>query len=100
MTQTEKIIIADDDPLFRQALLGTLKVKFKEYKFVKHFHLSKRYLYRLILAALRNYHKEISPKAELNEILKEATSLNQPTMVDIICQPLQDAKAPVSEWVA
>lgn len=30
MTQPEKIIIADDHPLFRQALLGTLKVKFNQ----------------------------------------------------------------------
>ncbi len=30
MTQPEKIIIADDHPLFRQALLGTLKNKFNE----------------------------------------------------------------------
>jgi acetolactate synthase-1/2/3 large subunit len=42
----------------------------------------------------------VSDPAKLNEVLKEATSLNQPTMVDIICQPLQDANAPVSEWVA
>jgi len=54
-----------------------LKVKFKGQKFIKHFHLSKRYLYRLILAALRNYHKEISPKAELNEILKNVEILYQ-----------------------
>lgn len=54
-----------------------LKVKFKGQKMVKHFHLSKRYLYRLILASLRNYHKEISPKAELNEILKNVEILYQ-----------------------
>ena len=30
MTQPEKIIIADDHPLFRQALLGTLKAKLNE----------------------------------------------------------------------
>ena len=42
----------------------------------------------------------VSDPAKLCEVLKEATSLNQPTMVDIICQPLQDANAPVSEWVA
>lgn len=54
-----------------------LKVKFKGQKFVKHFHLSKRYLYGLILAALRNYHKEASPKAEVNDILKNVEILYQ-----------------------
>ncbi|GAA6171380.1 response regulator transcription factor [Colwellia sp. KU-HH00111] len=35
MTQPEKIIIADDHPLFRQALLGTLKVKFNQTKWIE-----------------------------------------------------------------
>ncbi|MBX2871568.1 MAG: hypothetical protein KTR30_05695 [Saprospiraceae bacterium] len=52
-----------------------LKVKFKEYKFVKHFHLSKRYLYDLILQALRNYHREISQKARVNDLLKNVEIL-------------------------
>lgn len=33
-------------------------------------------------------------------ILKEAINCDQPTLVDIICQPLHEAAAPVSEWVA
>jgi acetolactate synthase I/II/III large subunit len=36
----------------------------------------------------------------LGAILKEAVSLAQPTLVDVACQPLHEAKAPVSEWVA
>lgn len=52
-----------------------LKVKFKEYTFVKHFHLSKRYLYDLILQALRNYHREISQKAKVNDLLKNVEIL-------------------------
>ena len=38
--------------------------------------------------------------AQLGKVLKEAISLAQPTLVDIVCQPLHEAKAPVSEWVA
>lgn len=37
---------------------------------------------------------------DLEKTLREATSLNEPTMVDIITQPLQEANAPVSEWIA
>ena len=37
---------------------------------------------------------------DLKDVLEKATSLNQPTLVDIISQPLQDSNAPVSEWVA
>jgi acetolactate synthase-1/2/3 large subunit len=38
--------------------------------------------------------------AKLGPALKEATSLGQPTLVDVVCQPLHEARAPVSEWVA
>ena len=52
-----------------------IKVKFKDYTFVKHFHLSKRYLYDLILQALRTYHREISQKAKINDLLKNVEIL-------------------------
>ena len=32
--------------------------------------------------------------------LKEALAYGGPTLVDIVCQPLEEAKAPVSEWIA
>jgi acetolactate synthase-1/2/3 large subunit len=37
---------------------------------------------------------------ELQATLKRAVETDGPTLVDVIAQPLQDAKAPVSEWVA
>ena len=37
---------------------------------------------------------------ELQKILKQAVELNEPTLVDIISQPLEEANAPVSEWIA
>lgn len=42
----------------------------------------------------------VEDPAKLEEILRKAVSLNEPTLVDIISQPLQDSNAPVSEWVA
>ena len=36
----------------------------------------------------------------LKKTLKEAIAHGGPTLVDIVCQPLHEAKAPVSEWVA
>ncbi len=37
---------------------------------------------------------------ELENVLKAAVAHDGPTLVDIVSQPLQDAEAPVSEWVA
>jgi acetolactate synthase-1/2/3 large subunit len=36
----------------------------------------------------------------LQGILKEAVDHDGPTLVDVISQPLHEAKAPVSEWIA
>jgi len=38
--------------------------------------------------------------SELGAVLKNALSSAEPTLVDIVCQPLHEAQAPVSEWVA
>jgi len=32
--------------------------------------------------------------------LTKAVAVDGPTLVDVICQPLNDARAPVSEWIA
>ena len=37
---------------------------------------------------------------ELEPVLKQALRHDGPTLVDVVAQPLQDAAAPVSEWVA
>ena len=37
---------------------------------------------------------------DLARVLRDAFAHAGPTLVDVICQPLQDARAPVSEWVA
>lgn len=42
----------------------------------------------------------VEDPADLRGALKAATDHGGPTLVDIICQPLQEARAPVSEWVA
>lgn len=39
------------------------------------------------------------PRA-LGAALREATAYPAPTLVDVVCQPLEEARAPVSEWVA
>jgi acetolactate synthase-1/2/3 large subunit len=38
--------------------------------------------------------------AELKPTLAKALEADGPTLVDVLAQPLQDARAPVSEWVA
>lgn len=42
----------------------------------------------------------VEDPAKLQGVLREAIEYPGPTLVDMITQPLQDAKAPVSEWVA
>jgi acetolactate synthase-1/2/3 large subunit len=42
----------------------------------------------------------VTEPSELAKALKEALAHGGPSLVDINCQPLQEAKAPVSEWIA
>ena len=42
----------------------------------------------------------VTEPSKLQEVLKGALASPEPTLVDIVCQPLHEAKAPVSEWVA
>ena len=37
---------------------------------------------------------------DLRKALKAALEHAGPSLVDIVCQPLQEAQAPVSEWIA
>ena len=44
---------------------------------------------------------KIQSSNELKEKINEAINFNKgPCLLDIITQPLQDANAPVSEWIA
>ena len=42
----------------------------------------------------------VTDPSELAKVFKEALAHGGPSLVDIVCQPLQEAKAPVSEWIA
>ena len=42
----------------------------------------------------------VEDPSDLQRVLKLAVEHDGPTLVDVISQPLQDAKAPVSEWIA
>ena len=42
----------------------------------------------------------VTQPAELSDCAEKALGSDGPTLVDIVCQPLHEAKAPVSEWVA
>ncbi|MBE9555761.1 MAG: thiamine pyrophosphate-binding protein, partial [Proteobacteria bacterium] len=42
----------------------------------------------------------VEEPGELEAALKAAIATDGPTLVDVVAQPLQDAAAPVSEWVA
>jgi len=42
----------------------------------------------------------VTEPADLGKTLKEALAYAGPTLIDVICQPLHEANAPVSEWIA
>jgi acetolactate synthase-1/2/3 large subunit len=42
----------------------------------------------------------VTDPRELNAVFKKAISHDGPTLVDVVTQPLHEARAPVSEWVA
>jgi acetolactate synthase-1/2/3 large subunit len=42
----------------------------------------------------------VEDPADLNAAMKAALAADGPTLVDVISQPLQDANAPVSEWIS
>jgi len=42
----------------------------------------------------------VTEPSQLQDVLKRALAAAEPTLVDIVCQPLHEASAPVSEWVA
>jgi acetolactate synthase-1/2/3 large subunit len=42
----------------------------------------------------------VEDPAQLRETLAAATQAGEPTLVDVVCQPLHEARAPVSEWIA
>jgi acetolactate synthase-1/2/3 large subunit len=47
---------------------------------------------------VRSY-RVTQPEA-LDGVLKQALAHGGPTLVDVVCQPLHEAKAPVSEWIS
>ena len=42
----------------------------------------------------------VTEPTELSRVLQDALAYGGPTLVDVVCQPLEQAKAPVSEWIA
>ena len=47
---------------------------------------------------IKSYRVEAPGK--LRSTLKKALAAGEPTLVDVVCQPLEEARAPVAEWVA
>jgi acetolactate synthase-1/2/3 large subunit len=53
-----------------------------------------------VAAAFGVHSRRVTDSAELPGALNEALAHGGPSLVDIVCQPLHEAKAPVSEWIA
>ena len=46
------------------------------------------------------YRCRIDNPSKLRDALAAAAALGEPALVGVVCQPLQEARAPVSEWIA
>jgi len=44
--------------------------------------------------------ERVEDPAELASVLKKGLEAQGPMLIDVIVQPLQDTRAPVSKWVA
>ena len=53
-----------------------------------------------VAAAFGVKSRRVTEPKDLGKVLKEALAHGGPSLVDIVCQPLHEAKAPVSEWIA
>ncbi|MGH8545744.1 MAG: thiamine pyrophosphate-binding protein, partial [Gammaproteobacteria bacterium] len=53
-----------------------------------------------VAAAFGVKSRRVTEPGALGKVLKEALAHPGPSLVDIVCQPLQETKAPVSEWIA
>jgi acetolactate synthase-1/2/3 large subunit len=53
-----------------------------------------------VAAAFGVKSRRVTDARELGNALKEALTHGGPSLVDIVCQPLHEATAPVSEWIA
>ena len=42
----------------------------------------------------------VEDPAQLSDVIRQALATDGPTLVDVICQPLHEAHAPVSEWIS
>jgi acetolactate synthase-1/2/3 large subunit len=56
--------------------------------------------YAAVSAAFGVKSWHVTEASGLQKVLNEALSHSGPSLVDIVCQPLHEAKAPVSEWIA
>jgi acetolactate synthase I/II/III large subunit len=56
--------------------------------------------YAAVAAAFGVKSWRVTEPSQLGKVLKESLAFGGPSLVDIVCQPLQEAKAPVSEWIA
>ena len=43
---------------------------------------------------------KVEDPSKLDDAIKQALSVDEPSLVDVVCQPLELANAPVSEWIA
>ncbi len=69
-----------------------IKAKFDGEKFIKQLHVTKNYLYKLILKSLRNYHSNLSKDTELKNLLFNAEILFAKEKFDLCAEELKKAE--------
>lgn len=69
-----------------------IRKKFKGERFLKQLHVTKNYLYQLLLKSLRNYHSTISVDAEIKSLLRNVEILFVKELYDLSFSELKKAE--------
>ena len=69
-----------------------IKLKFEGEAFIKQLHVTKNYLYKLILSSLRQYHAKISKNAEIKDLLRNIEILFLKELYDQCYYEIQKAE--------
>lgn len=69
-----------------------IRKKFKGERFLKQLHVTKNYLYQLILKSLRNYHSTISSDAEIKSLLRNVEILFNKELYEVSFSELKKAE--------
>jgi acetolactate synthase-1/2/3 large subunit len=52
-----------------------------------------------VASAYGMYGRRVEDPGDLHQALKDVMTREEPALLDVVCQPLQECRAPVSKWI-